>query len=130
MTVQQTKDQDGPAALTIYFAGRASSSSAAITGSEKVTDSHAPVPDANEKTAVVNVKDLNYQDIWTRLQAATGAQEVKASAEDEAELNRLQEMGVKSEKDRTRIQARRKEKEDQERMLAEARGEVEKLKEL
>lgn len=130
MTVRQTDDQEGPAALTIYFAQRASNTSEAITKSKKITDSYAPAPGENEKSAVVDVKNLSYEDIWTRLQAATGAQDVPTSPEDQAELDELAQMVVKGEKDRVRIQAIRQAKKDQERMLAEARGEVEKLKEL
>lgn len=130
MTVQQTTDQDGPAALTIYFAERVGSTATAIAGKTQVTDKHAPVPGSNEKTAVMDVKGLNWEEIWTRVQASTGAREVPASTEDEAELKRLQEISEKAVRDRERIQAMRQAKKDQERMLAEARGEVEKLKQV
>lgn len=127
MTVQQTDEQDGPAALTIYFAERVSSTATAIAGSNKITDKHAPAPESSEKTAVVDVKNLTWQEIWSRVQASTGAEEVKASTEDEAELKKLADISAKAVKDRERIKAMRQAKKDQERMLAEARGEVEKL---
>lgn len=130
MTVQQTSEQDGPAALTIYFAERVGGTATAIAGKKQIADKHAPVPGSNEKTAVVDVRGLNWEEIWTRVQASTGAQEVAASGEDEAELKKLAEIGEKAVKDRERIQAMRQAKKDQERMLAEARGEVEKLKQM
>lgn len=130
MTVEQTQDQDGPAALTIYFAERVGSTATAIAGKKQISDKHAPAPDGDEKTAVVDVKGLNYQEIWSRVQASTGAEEITASPEDEAEMKRLQEISEKAVKDRERIQAMRQAKKDQERMLAEARGEVEKLKQM
>ena len=130
MTVQQTTEQDGPAALTIYFAERVSSTANAIAGSRKITDKHAPPPETGEKTAVVDVKNLSFEEIWSRVQASTGAEEVTASAEDEAEAKKLADISAKAVKDRERIQAMRQAKKDQERMLAEARGEVEKLKQL
>lgn len=130
MTVRQTQDQDGPAALTIYFAERVGSTATAIMGGTQITDKHAPAPGNNEKTAVVDLKGLNWEEIWTRVQASTGAREVPASAEDEVELKKLQEIAEKAVKDRERIQAMRQAKKDQERMLAEARGEVEKSKQI
>jgi large subunit ribosomal protein MRP49 len=130
MTVQQTDDQNAPPALTIYFAERLSSTASAIVGAKKIADKHAPSPESGEKTAVVDLKDLSYQEIWSRVQASTGAEEVPASAEDEAERKRLEAITAKAGKDRERIRAMRQAKKDQERMLAEARGEVEKLREL
>lgn len=130
MTVQQTSDQDGPASLTIYFAERVGSTASAIAGNKQITDKHAPTPEGSEKTAVVDVKGLSFQEIWSRVQASTGAEDVAASPEDEAELKKLADISAKAVKDRERIRAMRQAKKDQERMLAEARGEVEKLKEL
>ncbi|KAJ5679728.1 hypothetical protein N7462_007972 [Penicillium macrosclerotiorum] len=128
MSVQQTDEQDGPAALTIYFAERVAATATAIAGAKQITDKHAPAPESGEKTAVVNIKNLSYQEIWSRVQASTGAEEVKATAEEQEELKKLEEMKVKAVKDRERIQAMRQAKKDQERMLAQARGEVEQLK--
>ena len=128
ITVQQTEDQAGPAALTIYFSDRLSSTASAIAGSNQVVDKHAPAPQPGEKSAVVNVKNLEFHEIWNRVQASTGAQDVKATPEDEAEKKRLDAITQKSHGDRERIASIRQAKKDQERMLAEARGEVEKLK--
>lgn len=130
MSVQQTQDQEGPAALTIYFAERVGSTATAIAGKKPVTDKLAPPPEDNEKTAVVDVKGLDFKEIWSRVKASTGAEELRASSEEEAEMKRLQELTEKASKDRQRIQAMQQAKKDQERMLAEARGQVEKLKQL
>ncbi|KAJ5662441.1 hypothetical protein N7523_002319 [Penicillium sp. IBT 18751x] len=128
MTVQQTEDQAGPAALTIYFAERLSSTASAVAGKNQVTDKHAPAPEANEKTAVVDLKNLTWEEIWSRVQASTGAEDVPASEADQEEAKKLKAIAEKAVGDRERIQAMRQAKKDQERMLAEARGEVEKLK--
>ncbi|KAJ5086904.1 hypothetical protein NUU61_008211 [Penicillium alfredii] len=130
MTVRQTDEQDGPAALTIYFAQRASNAATALAADKKVTDSHAPAPESGEQAAVVNVKDLTYAEIWSRVQAATGAQGVSPTAEETQELKKLEDMRVKSEEDRKRVLGFREAKKDQERMIAEARKEVERLKEM
>ncbi|KAE8373806.1 50S ribosomal protein Mrp49 [Aspergillus bertholletiae] len=128
MTVKQTQEQEGPAALTIYFAER--TSNAASLTAAKVEDKHAPAPESTEKTAVVDLKNLDYKEIWNKVKMMTGAQEVPATPEEEAELQKLEQMRQQSEKDRVRIAAMRQAKKDQERMLQEARGEIEKLKQL
>ncbi|KAJ5777741.1 hypothetical protein N7520_000987 [Penicillium odoratum] len=127
MTVQQTDEQEGPAALTIYFNERLSSTATGIAG-KQITDKHAPKPEAGEKSIVVDLKNLDPKEIWTRVQASTGAEDVPASEADVAEAKRLAAITEKAVGDRKRIQAMRQAKKDQERMLAEARGEVEKLK--
>lgn len=128
MTVKQTEDQDGPAALTVYFAERASSTAAA--DSSEINDTHAPAPQSNEKTVVLDVKNHDFKSIWGRLKAVTGAKDVPPTPEELAELEKLEQMNVKSVKDRERIAAIRKAKKDQERMLQKARGEVEMLRQM
>ena len=126
MTVKQTTDQDIPATLSIYFADRVGSTATAIAGNKQIIDKHAPAPQNGEKLATVNVKDLSYQEIWNRVQASTGANEVPATEEDQAEAKKFAAIDEKAIHDRERIRAKRQAKKDQERMLAEARGEVEK----
>ncbi|KAE8350847.1 CI-B8 domain-containing protein [Aspergillus coremiiformis] len=128
MTVKQTEEQEGPAALTIYFAGRASN--AASLTAAAVEDKHAPAPESTEKTAAVDLKNLDYKEIWNKVKMMTGAQEVPTTPEEEAELQKFEQMRQQSEKDRVRIATMRQAKKDQERMLQEARGEIEKLKQL
>lgn len=128
MTVKQTDEQNGPAALTIYFAERASA--AAQTHSANIKDKHAPAPQPNEKTAIIDTKDLDFKQIWQKVQAMTGAQEVKATPEEEEEVKKLEQMRIKSEEDKARVAGIRQAKKDQERMLQEARGEVERLRQM
>lgn len=130
MTVQQTSEQDEPPALTIYFAERVGAAASAIAGQKQVEDKHAPTPGENEQIAVVNVKGLNYREIWSRVQTSTGAKEVEAGSEDVQDLERLKKISEKAVVDRQRIEAMRQAKRDQERMLAEARGEIEKAKQI
>lgn len=130
MTVHKTDDQSKPPALTIYFAEQIGSTAAAIAAKKQIQDAHAPAPQGNEKAAVVDIQGLSYQEIWSRVQASTGAEEVATSPEDEAEAKKLADMKVKAVQDRERIQGMRQAKKDQERMLAEARGEVEKQKQV
>ncbi|KAI9372064.1 CI-B8 domain-containing protein [Aspergillus egyptiacus] len=127
MTVKQTTEQEGPAALTIYFAEKISNA-AALKKAEKITDKHAPAPSETEKTAIVDLKHLDYKVIWDQVKMVTGAKEVHATPDEEGELRKFEQLRQQSEKDRKRIAAIRQAKLDQERMLQAARGETEKLK--
>ncbi|CAP97540.1 hypothetical protein E8E15_009308 [Penicillium rubens] len=126
MTVAQTSNQQGPAALTIYFAERVGSAAAALANEKKVVDELAPAPEANEQSAVLDIKNRTYQQIWDRVQAMTGAKVVPATSDDIALSQKLAEIKKRSGPDRQRVLAIRQAKKDQERMLAEARGQVDK----
>lgn len=126
MTVTQTSNQQGPSALTIYFAEEAGSAAKALAEERKVIDELAPPAEANEQKVVLDVKHRTYQQIWDRVQAMTGAKNVPATSEDSAIMQKLAEIKKKSGPDRERVQAMRQAKKDQERMLAEARGQVDK----
>ncbi|KAL3479486.1 50S ribosomal protein Mrp49 [Aspergillus californicus] len=128
MTVKQTTDQEGPAALTIYFTEKISN--AASLSPAKITDEHAPKPSETEKSAIVDLKNLDYKDIWNTVKIMTGAKEIPATAEEEAELNKVEQFKQQAVKDRARIASIRQAKKDQERMLKEARGEIESMKKL
>ncbi|RAL09639.1 mitochondrial 54S ribosomal protein mL61 [Aspergillus homomorphus CBS 101889] len=127
MTVRQTDDQEGPAALTVYFAQQASKT-AGLLATAELKDTHAPAPADNETAAALDVRGLGYSEIWTKVKKLTGAEEVPATAEELAELKELERLRAKAVEDRARIAALRQAKKDQERMLQEARGELEKMR--
>ncbi|PYH46846.1 mitochondrial 54S ribosomal protein mL61 [Aspergillus saccharolyticus JOP 1030-1] len=129
MTVRQTTDQEGPAALSVYFAQQASKTASMIAAAD-LKDTHAPAPADNEQVAVLDVKGLAYPEIWSKLKNLTNATEIAATEAEKTELRKLEQMKVKAEHDRVRIATMRQKKKDQERMLQEARGEIEKLKQL
>lgn len=121
MTVKQTEEQDGPAALTIYFAEHASNA-ATLNAAKDINDKYAPAAGESEKTAVVDLRDLDWKRIWDKVRVMTGAKEVQASAKEEEEVKKLEQMAVQSVKDQERNAKIRQTKRDQERMLQEARG--------
>lgn len=129
MSVRQTQEQDGPAALTVYFADKISKA-ASKSAAKNLDDKHAPPVADGEKAAIVDLKNLAHADIWKKVMMVTGASEVKPSEEDAEELKTLEELRVQSEKDRERVASLRQKKKDHERMLAEARGEADRLKNL
>lgn len=127
ITVKQTGEQDGPAALTIYFSENASNA-ATLNAAKDINDKYAPAAAQSEKTAVVDLRDLDWKRIWDKVRIMTGAKEVQASAKEEEEVKKLEQMAVQSVKDQERNAKIRQTKRDQERMLQEARGEVERLR--
>lgn len=116
--------------MSIYFAEQASEAAKAVANEKKIEDSHAPAAEANEQAVVLNIKDFSYQQIWDRVQAITNAQKVSTTAEDTEQLKRWKDIQDKSAADRQRVNAIRQAKKDQERMLAVARGEVDKAKQV
>lgn len=133
MTVKQTDEQEGPASLTIYFAERLSNAASLNAGTGAGAggkDTFAPEAGGAEKTAVLDVKDLDFKKIWEKVQMMTGAKAVEATDAEAEETKRLENMRVQSGADRERNANIRQAKKDQERMLQEARGEVERLKQM
>lgn len=128
MTVQQTSEKEGPAALTVYFQERLSSTAPGIVGKNPPVDKHAPAPAETEKSAVIDLKNLSLEEIWRRVQASTGAVDLEPTEDDKANKKQLADITARAPGDRARIRAIRQAKKDQERMLAEARGEIEKSK--
>ena len=116
-------------ALTIFFSG-AQPKKAQAYHDAAIKDEFAPKPTEAEKAVVLNLKDYNFEEIWQQVKELTGAVEVEATPEDREQIEKFRQMDVKSESDRIRVAAIRQAKKDQERMLQEARGEVEKLREL
>lgn len=127
MSVKQTDDQEGPAALTIFFSGQPNKQA---YHDANLQDKYAPAPSESEKSVVLNIKGYDYEEIWQQVKEVTGATDIEASAEDKKRREEFEKMDAKSEADRIRVAALRQAKKDQERMLQEARGEVEKLREL
>lgn len=126
MTVKQTENQDGPASLTVYFKERLSNAASLNTAASK--DEFAPEPADTEKAAVVDIRNLTYNDIWNKMQNMTGAQEIAATEGEQDGLKKLADMAQQSVKDRARVAGIRKARLDHERMLQAAKGEVEKLR--
>lgn len=127
ITVKQTDEQDGPAALTIYFAGKIGTKAAEVHAAS-IQDKYAPTALSTEKSIVIDAKGLDYTEIWKRVKNATGAEDLSATTEELAEVEKYNKMDERSKVDAVRVAAIRQAKKDQERMLQEARGEVEKLK--
>lgn len=106
------------------------SKAASLSDAGGVSDNYAPAVGEAEKAAVVNLKDLDFGRIWEKVKMMTGAKEVAASEKEGEEAKRLEGMRVRSGEDRERNAKIRQARKDQERMLQEARGEVERLRQI
>lgn len=122
------EEKNAPA-LTIFFSG-AQPTKAQAYHDASIKDEFAPSPTESEKAVVLNLKDYNFEEIWQQVKELTGAIEVESTVEDREQVEKFRQMAVKAEADRIRVSGIRQAKKDQERMLQEARGEVEKLREL
>ncbi|MCJ1448437.1 MAG: hypothetical protein MMC23_008952 [Stictis urceolatum] len=111
MTVNRSTDQAGPATMTIIFAqpGHPTTSTADLSGS-------------NERIETIDMKHKHESDILRSLMEITGAEDTKATAEEELDLRQLAEDRIRSEQDRVRsrldLESRRREAQ----LLEQARG--------
>lgn len=129
LSVTPYKGEDRHAVLTVFFSGSQPQKAKAFHD-DSIKDEFAPTPTESEKAVVMNLKDYNFEEIWQQVKELTGAVDVPAAPEDLEQLEKFRQMDIKSEADRIRVAGMRQVKKDQERMLQEARGEVEKLREL
>ena len=122
------KDEEPPK-LWVYFADRISNAAKA-EASPQLEDEHAPQTEGSEQKIAFNVRDQDYESIWSMLKKATGAQDVPPTEDEVKELHKLEEMNERSAIDRQRNADIRQKKKDQELMLQQARGEVEMLRQI
>jgi trans-2-enoyl-CoA reductase len=108
MTVNRTTDGPDAATMTVFFEFVNQESPAGASG--------------YERTTIIDMLDKQDSRILRELLEKTGAKDIKATEEEERELQQLAEERVKSEQDRARVKleqdARRREKQ----MLERARG--------
>ncbi|SLM35913.1 hypothetical protein LPUS_05300 [Lasallia pustulata] len=114
MTVNRTRDQAGPATLTVFFAPAPSESTSAATAPEE----HVPA----ERAVAVDVKHMHEGEILARLMEVTGAVAVVATKEEEEELRMVGEERGRSEKDKERTAEVKENRRRRESLLALARG--------
>jgi large subunit ribosomal protein MRP49 len=131
MAVNRTNNQTGPALLTVHF----TSESAATIKPEisSTTDKQTctgPVPESKagpstERTEVINMKHRLDSEILDQLLKLTKAKVVRPTAEEQRQMQEMEEQNTKSEKDAAmmaEVNAKRKREEE---ILTQARGEVE-----
>lgn len=88
----------------------------------------APPPARGERVVALNVKLMHSADIWKKVLAATGAAEQAPTAEDQAEMERLERLREQAVKDRAVQKEYRDNIKAEKQMLERARKEAEALK--
>ncbi|KAK2776956.1 hypothetical protein FQN52_001277 [Onygenales sp. PD_12] len=135
VTVKQTLDQAGPAMLSIYFnktaaaAAPAADETGAAQSSQEVLDALAPAPTESEVVKTIDVKNKDVRAIWAQFKAATGAEDLPITPEDQAEIDEMNRLNAKSELDRKQVAENMQAIRDQEKLLEAAREDVKRLRE-
>ena len=127
MTVNRTRDQEGPATLTVFFAppSRSSSTTASSAPSSSTEPSTAPSVNApTKRIETIDMKHKHESEILSRLLELTKGIPYEASPDELAELRDVDDEKRRSERDRE-AQARLNEVKRQEKALLDlARGGV------
>lgn len=105
-----------------------SSSSSSRSNSDTGLDSLAPAPTTSETVSVLNVKEKDESAILKEFCQLTGAQLVKATEEERAEIKNAMEAAERIEISKQQAVERRQKMKDQEAMLRAAKEDVKKLR--
>ena len=113
MTVTRSKDQAGPATMTVFFASD-TSSAAAINASSGV----------NERAEVIEMKHKPETEILNDIMQLTRAVKVEPTEEEVMEMQAIKEENEKAQRDRIRMQGLREEQLKERRLLEQAKQSV------
>jgi large subunit ribosomal protein MRP49 len=104
MSIDRSKDQEGPATMTVYF-----------------KDPSAP-EDTGPKSSTINMKHRHESEILSQLMSLTKATPVAPTSEEAEQLRSLEEHRIQSEKDSARSHEVNEKRKQKEAILAQARG--------
>lgn len=127
MTVNRTKDQDGPAILTVFFAPppRLASASSSPAPSSSTTSNTAPSEHAPfNRTESIDMKHILDSEIMSSLMTLARATPVIATPEDQAELEETREDNEMRRQDALIGAKHRERMREEKALLEQARGEV------
>lgn len=126
MVIDRTNIEDGPATLTIQFEQPASASSESSSATLLATRAAvSPTEEStNSRAEVIDMKNIRDSEILSQLMKITNAVQVFPSAEDEAELRKLNEDKEKSRQDSLVNLSHRREEMERKELLAMAKGVV------
>jgi large subunit ribosomal protein MRP49 len=132
--VKRHNSPTGPALLHIYTSTSskptAPASDISVSDTASTPPSSTPnardtlVPTTATPAHTVDIKDTNELEILAQLVSRTGATEIKATEEEEAEMNEIKEFNVRREKDRVEVREKLVKERREEELLRLARGEV------
>jgi large subunit ribosomal protein MRP49 len=136
MTVNRTTNQTGPALMTVHLTSpkAAATINPEISSTTDKQTSTGPVPESKagpptERTEVINMKHRHDSEILEQLLRLTKAKVVRPTAEEQREIQEMEEQNAKSERDATMMAKVNAKKKREEEILEQARGEVEAIQE-
>jgi large subunit ribosomal protein MRP49 len=133
--ISRHNDPDGPALLHIYTAAKTqpvpgTTNAPTAQQSDSAPPSGTPnarntlVPDTSKPTYTINIRDQLESEILEALVAKTGAQEIKPTEQELAEMQEIAEFKERSEADRVQVRERLLKERKEAELLKLARGEV------
>jgi large subunit ribosomal protein MRP49 len=132
MTVNRTTNQTGPALMTVHFTspGAAATIKPEISSTTNKQTSTGPVPESKagpptERTEVINMKHRQDSEILEQLLKLTKAKVVRPTAEEQREIQEMEEQNARSERDAAMMAEVNATKKREAEILEQARGEVE-----
>ncbi|KAI9775809.1 MAG: hypothetical protein M1839_000860 [Geoglossum umbratile] len=123
MTVSRTRDQSGPATVTVFT----TSPSTSVTTPLATAGSTTPALDSRttqERAVSIDVKRLTESQIFSQLSKLTGLEAVEATPEEEALLRNMEEEKAIRRADAERSVKQQDRRKREAEMLRQARGEM------
>lgn len=130
MVVNRTREQDGPAKLTIYFRepGATLASDAPQPSSSNDGLSKAPAPAEGERALAIDMKNRRSEAILKEFMDKSGAVAVRPTAQDELELREAEDLEARSRVDTERVRLRNEDLRREKKMIAQAHSEAAAIK--
>jgi large subunit ribosomal protein MRP49 len=132
MTVNRTTNQTGHALMTVHFTSSVAAATIKpdISSTTTKQTSTGPVPESKagpptERTEVINMKHRQDSEILEQLLKLTRAKVVRATAEEQREIQEMEEQNARSERDAAMMAEVNATKKREAEILEQARGEVE-----
>ena len=126
MVVNRTKDQEGPATMTLYFRDVDATLKSDIPQPSSSFQGHskAPAPAEGERVVTINMKNRRSEAILKEFMEKTGATALKPTEQDEADLADAKEIAERSVVDRARIKKQNEAAKREKAMIAQAHSEA------
>lgn len=119
---RNTQAKDGPATLTIFFDEPSVGTSTVTSTASTTSPAEALAADFHGRTEVIDMKHKHESEILKQVMELTRATPVRATPEDEAEMQALDEQKKRSTQDMLRNAKLNDQKKQEKALLEQARG--------
>jgi large subunit ribosomal protein MRP49 len=131
MVVNRTRDQEGPATLTLYFREPGASLQSDVPQPSSSTEglAKAPAPAEGERIVTIDMKNRRSEAILKEFLDKSGAVAVKTSPQDEVLIREIADREAQAAIDREVMRKRNEEIKREQRRLAQAQSEAAAIRE-